>query len=499
MRRESVLGRFDAHSSGGKHGLATFKFNPAFSLRMLARKRSSRGKRHVVSDERVRVKVTLSQPDTRPITRSDAAGGGAYDLLPAWEDMYLYCLTASTYRKLTAPRTVASGTESSKQSIRAGTSRLGGMLLSRQQTQPVESSDPYLPDWVREISPALRLRRRLGQAELDLDPQEHYVLVACPWGPGVSDATGAERSTTNGRTSIAGVGNSWDFCITLHASTEVQLSPLDSDKSAELLGQSRWSQPTTEQRRLMQSLRPRQACCFICDRGFGHGEAHYEVPEGQTHLQCYEDYRKKTARRCLECGGAVLGRYHQLEEDDPNATALRAKLNAAHGFDATIDWKHPLVLHSENGCYDRYRERTAPRCAVCGGSVLSKYYEVDKDGGGAKLIIHAEGDCYQQYQEATAERCLVCKLPVLGSYYDVQKDSEQGKVHADGPCHKRWLESAAPHCAECSEPIVGSSYQVGAHGARVQVHADGHCLARWKARQETSRHTHNGAASDDDY
>ena len=131
--------------------------------------------------------------------------------------------------------------------------------------------------------------------------------------------------------------------------------------------------------------------------------------------------------------------------------------------------------------------------------MLSKYYEVDKDGGGAKLIIHAEGDCYQQYQEATAERCLVCKLPVLGSYYDVQKDSEQGKVHADGPCHKRWLESAAPRCAECSEPIVGSSYQVGAHGARVQVHADGHCLARWKARQETSRHTHNGAASDDDY
>ena len=491
VRRESVLGRFDAHSSGGKHGLDTFKFNPAFSLHMLAG-RSSQGKRRAASNERrVRVKVTLSQPDTRPIKRSDVAGGGAHGHALPWEDMYLYCLTASTYQRLTAPRTLARGTESSKRNIRGGASRLSGMLPSQRPTQPVEPSDPYLPDWVREISPTLRLRRRLGQAELDLDPQEHYVLVACPWGPGVSYTADSERSTTNGRTSIGGLGNGWDFCITLHASAEVQLSPFESDRSAEL--------PGTEQRQLMQSLRPRQACCFICERGFETGEAHYEVPEGHTHLQCHEDYRERTARRCLECGKAVLGRYRQLEEDDPNALALRAKLNAAHGFEATIDWKHPLVVHSDNGCYDRYRERTAPRCAVCGGSVLSKYYEVDKDGGDAKLIIHAEGDCYQQYQEATAERCLICKLPVLGSFYDVQKDSKQGKVHADGHCHKRWLESVAPRCADCRKPIMGSSYQVGVHGARVQVHAEGHCLARWKARQEAGRHTHNRAAPDDDY
>eukprot|EP01043_Picozoa_sp_COSAG02_P034182 COSAG02_NODE_2377_length_9006_cov_6.225864_2_plen_617_part_00 len=106
-RRVSVLGSWQAGSSaGGKCGRETFKFNPAFSLR-LRDGRTGRGKRRFVSDERVRVKVTLSQPDTRPS-------------LQQWEDMYLYCVTASTYRRLTAPRTVISGIESSKRNIRDG-------------------------------------------------------------------------------------------------------------------------------------------------------------------------------------------------------------------------------------------------------------------------------------------------------------------------------------------------------------------------------------------
>ena len=431
-RRISVLGSWQAGvSAGGKCGHETFKFNPAFSLR-LRDGHTGRGKRRASGDERVRAKVTLSQPDTRPMLQQPRdTRAGACDRA-SWEDMYLYCLTASTYRRLTAPRTVIPGiTQSSKRSIRDGASRFGGRLLSRQHPQPVESSDPYLPDWVREISPTLRLHRRLGQAELELDPHENYVLVACAWAPGISDSTDAEHSRN--ASSIAGVRNGWDFCITMHASIDIQLSPLDRDSSSEL--------PSPEQQRLMQSLRTRQARCCICERMFEPGDPHYEIPEGQTHLgKCYEDYCERIARRCLECGGAVLGGYHQLV-DDPNAPALRSKLNAARGIEATDDWKHPLVLHSEQACYARYRERHAPRCTVCGGPVLSKFFEVDD--GGAKLIIHEEGNCYQQYREATAERCLVCKRPVIDRYYDVE--AGKGKVHAEGDCLDQWKARQEGH------------------------------------------------------
>jgi hypothetical protein len=289
VRRESVLGRWEAGvTAGGKHGIETFRFNPAFSLCLLRGRGggSGRGRRRGASGSpsgggKERVKVTLSQPDTRSMAQhARGHGGGADDDAP-WEDMYLYCLTEATYERITAPRTTVptSATASTK------ASRLSGRLLRSRSKQVESAADPYLPDWSREISPVLRLRRRLGQAELELEPGERYILVACAWAPGVSDAPESDRATTgtrSGGSSIAGVGNEWDFCITMHASADlVELAPLDLDSELRRRG---LGPPSAEQRRQMQSLRSRDARCTVCERGFQPGDAHFEVPEGQVSM-----------------------------------------------------------------------------------------------------------------------------------------------------------------------------------------------------------------------
>lgn len=194
----------------------------------------------------------------------------------------------------------------------------------------------------------------------------------------------------------------------------------------------------------------------------------------------------------------MLDRYHQINEEDDSAAEGGSGVGSGGAQEATEDWKHPRVLHSDasgHDCYERYRERTAPRCAVCGGAVLSKYFQVETEDGGS-VKIHAEGDCHQRYKEKTAEKCLVCKGPVLDSYYEVGGEGKEGggspagKVHAEGSCHRRWQESVAPRCAVCAKPIIGSSYKVGVQGAdddeeegggmTARVHAEGDCLARWK-------------------
>ena len=46
-----------------------------------------------------------------------------------------------------------------------------------------------------------------------------------------------------------------------------------------------------------------------------------------------------------------------------------------------------------------------------------------------------EGDCYERHREATADRCAVCDGPILGRYYDVKERGHAVKVHAEGSCY----------------------------------------------------------------
>jgi len=129
----------------------------------------------------------------------------------------------------------------------------------------------------------------------------------------------------------------------------------------------------------------------------------------------------------------------------------------------------------EGECYDRFRERSAPKCAMCSAALLGSFYEVED---GTKKVC-AEGDCHDKWRESKADKCDICAKPLLGSFYNVGEEGSgaEAKVCADGNCHDVWRERAAPKCAACGGGILGRFYDEGARG---KVHAEGDCYARFQ-------------------
>ena len=366
VRRESVLGRWEpGASAGGPHGFATFPFNPAFSLKVPREQQSSSRRRGAVEEPAVQVKLTLSQPDTRPMPRDQTASSGG-GVTPSWVDMSLYCLTEEVYLRLCAPR---DGGGSRRSTTAKSLSRLWSSS---------ERHDGFVPDWVREIKPVLRLTRRLSVADVDLIPGVRYVLVACAWNAGVCEEAGRGFGLVDD-----GV---WDFCVTAHAAdggaSNLKLAALDSRKLGGGMEANR------EQRKMMDAVRTREAMCCVCAKEFEAGASYYSVPEGQCHTgRCHDGYRERTARKCMECGEAVLERYHALKDEAGEDEEEEEN-----------DWAQPKVVHSGR-CYDQHREKVAPRCAVCHGAILSKYYSVP---GEDDMKVHAEG----------ANSCTCCSINV---------------------------------------------------------------------------------------
>ena len=319
--------------------------------------------------------------------RDKTAGAGAAGATPPWADLSLYCLTEETYLRLCAPRDGAS----------SGSARRS-QRTARSPSRQRGSSDHagFVPEWVCEISPVLRLTRRLSVVDVDLIPGERYVLVACGWGAGVCAESGRGYGLVD--------GDAWDFCITAHAAdggaSNIQLAPLDARKIG---GGSRSAPlPDRKQRNEMEARRTREAMCCVCGEGFDSGASYYSVPEGQCHTdRCHDGYRERTARKCMECGEAVLDRYHALKDDEDQDES-----------EEEDDWAHPEVVHS-GWCFDQHREKAAPRCAVCNGAILSKYYSVPGDGVSK---IHAEGDCWQQHQEAVSTHAITTTACFQGRF-----------------------------------------------------------------------------------
>ena len=166
----------------------------------------------------------------------------------------------------------------------------------------------------------------------------------------------------------------------------------------------------------MATVRERQALCLVCGLELGGG-AYFEEPQGQTHVDCHDQHRRRVAPRCVVCAEPVLARYYAADQDDEPKPD---------------DWEPPRLVHAEGDCHQQYRERTADKCAICDGPVLGTYFEVGE--GAQKRKVH-EGDCYERHREATADRCAVCDGPILGRYYDVKERGRAVKVHAEGSCY----------------------------------------------------------------